>query len=484
MSTQKKSKIYPISGTELNSFNNEKTGVTNEAWYETMAAFEHYDSGRSQLFPNTKSVEEIAGSDKVKIQTRIAEGTYIKPYNIVTRNPDELFLYGGNVRSDEGAYVAKINASSLKEEWRVKLKDPQSTSDFNWPGMVGIHGNGQVYAIAGNLLAKINPDTGEHKTIRLPEHEGQGGAIYNGYDVTDDGIIFAKSMEAGLPVIAGSNDGTKSLSNLRSTAKNGVPSFIVAVNPHNLEILASLEAPEPGLGRITCVRSGKTDYIYFLGITRLWRYLYCEGVLKLDPDWFPMNYVDQGGEPGTAIGLLGNWAIFQTNFIASKVPLRVFAVNIWDSTQFHSIQPFPDSKVSYEYSKPALDIENSRVYTNDQAANMVAGLDFDPNSGFKIAWKETQGHMSSFWSIIAGKENRQIIGNDFWATSAKGKKKGDRIIWRDAATGKEIVATKILDKNSNPCIATPGFEGRFYYFATTSQKLVEMTPVAKFPAKK
>ena len=87
--------------------------------------------------------------------------------------------------------------------------------------------------------------------------------------------------------------------------------------------------------------------------------------------------------------------------------------------------------------------------------------------------------MSSFWCITAGKENRQIIGNDFWLTASNGNKKGDRIIWRDAATGEEIVSTKVLDKKSNPCIVTPGFSGRFYYFATQREKLIEMTPVKK-----
>lgn len=460
------------------SLEHQKTGVTNEAWYQTMAPFEHYDSGRSQLFQNTKTVEAIAGSDKVKIQTRTAKGNYKKPYNLVTRNTNELFLYGGNVRGEEGGYVAKINAKSLEEEWRVIIKD-DGTSEFNWPGMVGAHGNGQIYAIAGNLLAKVNPENGEHTIIRLPEHEGQGGAIYNGYDVTDDGIIFAKSMEPGLPVIGSSGDNVGSLSYLRSTAKNGVPSFIVAINPHNLEIMATVESEEPGLGRITCIRKGRTNYIYFLGITRLWRYIFRKGKLKLDPDWKPINYVMDGGEPGTAVGLLGDWAIFQTNFLASKVPLRVFAVNLWDSTKVFSIQPFPNSKISYEYSKPALDIENSRVFTNDQAANMVAGLDFNPGTGFRIAWKAEQGHMSSFWCVVAGKEDRQIIGNDFWATNGKGKKKGDRVIWRDAASGKEIVTTDVLDKTSNPCIVTPGFSGRFYYFATEAEQLIELTPVAK-----
>ncbi len=450
--------------------------VTSDSFYHTMSPFEHYDSVRSQLFPYAETVETIAGSKHVKIvcrSTDAAKNPYPQPYNVITRQQDQLFVFGGEVRGEYGSYVARVNTTTLEEEWRIYIKD-EGPGDFNWPGLLAVHGNGQLYAVAGNLMAKINPDTQEYKIIKLPQHEGQGGAVYNGFDVAADGIIFTKSMEAGKPLMNFGSEAVSPLEQLRSVAMNDVPAFILAVNPHNLDILSQVEAPEAGLGRLTCERRDGVDYIYFLGITRLWRYLFKDGRLTLDEQWGPVPYLTGGGEPGTAVGLLGDWAVFATNFLASASPLEVFAVNIWNSNKIHSLVPFGGKK-SQEWSKPALDLANSRVYVADQLANMVGGLDFNPQTGFSKAWEAKQQHMASFWAIVGDKDDRQIIGTAYTAA------KGEEVIWRDAETGEEIVRSGIVDKGGSPSpsIVTPGFDGRFYYLAQEEQRVTEMTPVAK-----
>lgn len=442
-------------------------GATNGSFYNTMSPFEHFSEGRPQLFPHTHTVQRIAGADKVKIDTRESVGDYVKPYNIVTRNSNELFVYGGKVGSADGAYVAKLNTHTLEEIWRVKLT-VDNPDQWDWPGVMAVHGNGQLYAIAGYLLAKIDPETGAHTVITLPQHEGQGGAAYNGFDIAPDGIIFAKSMETGVPATA---------SKLRSVAVNSVPSYIVAINPHNLDILDVIETSEPGLGRLTCERRDGVDYIYFLGITRLWRYLFTGDAIKPDATWGPVTYVTGKAQPGTAVGIFGDWLIFQTNFLESTQPAEVFAVNRFNSAKVFSIVPFPDSKRSQEWSKPALDIDNNRVYVADQLANKVAGIRFDPAEGFSIEWEMDQIHMASFWAAVAGKEDRQIIGTECIEAE------GERVLWRDARTGEEIVKTVVLNKGKvitipSPSIVTPGFNNKFYYLAVDAQKVIEMTPVA------
>ncbi len=67
----------------------------------------------------------------------------------------------------------------------------------------------------------------------------------------------------------------------------------------------------------------------------------------------------------------------------------------------------------------------------------------------------------------------QLIGNDFTPSE------GDRVVWRDAASGWEIVRTPVLDVGHNGSIVTPGFGGRFYYMALDQGTVIELTPVQK-----
>jgi hypothetical protein len=382
---------------------------------------------------------------------------------VVTRDRDELFVYGGYVSEGNGAYVAKLDPVTLREAWRVYLRAARD-DHWNWFGVVGVHGNGSLYAIAGNLLARINPHFGETLLTSLPEHPGQGGAAYNGFVISPGGVIFAKSMERGHPC-----DGDKVLG-LACCARNDVPAFLVAVDPGDLHLKAQIETREPVIGRIMTEQHNGVDYVYCPGVTRLWRFIYKGDSFEPDPAWGPVRYVEGHDQPATGVGLMGDWAVFQTNFLPSSAPLTIWAVNIQDSSQVHRIQPFPTATPSQEFSKPALDPEHMRVYTNDQLAGEVAALDFDSQRGFTLRWKARQ-RMESFWALTGDRAHRQAIGTDRTP-------EGDRVIWRDAASGKEIARSAVLDQGTNAGIVCSGFDGRYYYMAEQSQKILEITPVA------
>lgn len=443
-----------------------ETGPSDGAWFNTLTPFEHYDSIRTQHFPHTCTAQRIAGSDSVAITTRESVADYPSPYNALTRNRGELFVYGGYVAKDDGAYVAKLDPATLDEKWRVHMRVTDS-NHFNWAGVAGVLGNGFVYAIAGNLLAKVNPDTAETSVIHLPEHPGQGGAAYNGFVVSPQGVIFAKSMERGAACPAHCN----LICGLECAAKNGVPSFLVAVDPRGPSVIAQTETREPIIGRIMTDQQDGKDYVYCPGITSVWRYAFINGTLELDPSWGPVPYVSGKEQPGTGCGLLGDWVVVQTNFLESSAPLKVWGINKRDSARSHTIQPFPAGSPSQEWSKPGLDIENRRVYTSDQKVGKVTALDFDPQRGFTRGWEAKQT-MASFWAIVANRNNRQIIGSDY-------ANEQDHAVWRDAATGKEIARSSALDERFNGGIIAPGFDGKFYYMAVDRQKVMELSLVPR-----
>jgi hypothetical protein len=436
------------------------TGSDNGPWYRTLMPFEHFNSARTQQFPHSCNTHQLAGPEGALVKTRFASGSYPEPYNVLTRERDELFVHGGYVDQDYGAYVAKLDPVTLRETWRVIMRiDGES---FDWPGVSGVLGNGFVYAISGNLLAKIDPESGASQIITLPQHADGCGAAYNGFVVTEGGVLIAKSLERGTSKVNG-------LAGLKAVADNNIPAILIAVNPETMEIIAQTDTPEPILGRVTVARHHDRDYVYLAGASRIWRYLYTDAAFELDESWNPIySDPDQGETPGTACGLLGDWVVVQNNFLPAKAPLRITAVSAEDATLLHAIIPFPESSWSEEFSKPGLDPFHSRVYTNDQLAGLVAGLDFNPETGFTVRWKEEQ-RMASFWAVVGPPEARNLIGTDW------NLKDGEHVLWRDADTGRELTRTVPLDQKANPGIVATGFDGRFYYLCIKQGKLVELT---------
>src|SRR3954454_780130 len=86
----------------------------NPPWFPSLMAFEHYDSGRSHLFPLAEFGGSLGGPNQVI--TRSSSSAYPTPYNTVYLGPDEVFVYGGgygDVEGGTGAFVAKVDPVSL-----------------------------------------------------------------------------------------------------------------------------------------------------------------------------------------------------------------------------------------------------------------------------------------------------------------------------------------------------------------------------------
>jgi hypothetical protein len=427
---------------------------------------EHYDSARTSLFRGTRTVEEIAGSGQVALNARYTSGHYPKLYNVSTGKSGELFAYGGYVSEQGGAYVAKLDAGSLVESWRAPLRLPDH---WNYPGAMAVLGDGNVYAVAGNLLARVNAETGEAQHLTLPQHPGQGGAAYNGFVVSPDGVLFTKSLERGRP--CQQSDLTENLG-IPCAAYHKIPSFLVAVDTTSAElrIIAQTETVEFIMSRIATERHDGVDYVYCPSLGNLWRYIFTGGAFVLDETWGPVPYAGTG-TPGTAPAIMGDWVIIQNNgFVSSFEPFTIRAINIHDSSLTFTHRPLEGYPMSQVGSKAAVDPDNMRVYAADWKAGRVVCLDFDPRQGFTNRWVRQQT-MFCFPSLFGDAGRRQLVGTDYDASH------GDQVVWRDAATGEEVARSAYLDPHFNGSTVGAGFDGTFYYLAQTCKAIVELTPV-------
>jgi len=429
---------------------------------------EQYDSQRTALFRGTRTVQEIAGAPAVALNARYTSGNYPKLYNVSTGRPNELFAYGGYVSEEGGAYVAKLDPGSLAEIWRAEMRLPDH---WNYPGAMAVLDDGNAYAVAGNLLMKVDAESGDAHRIVLPQHPDSGGAAYNGFVVNPDGVIFTKSLERGKP--CRQNALSQNLG-IACAAYHKIPSYLVAVETKSDEprIITQTETVEFIMSRISTERRNGIDYIYCPALTKLWRYTFDGHRFELDKSWGPVDYAGKG-QPGTAPAIMGDWVIIINNgFVSSDEPFTVRAVSIHDSKVQFTHMPLDGYPMSQVGSKPALDIENMRVYAADYKAQLLVCLDFDPERGFTKRWSQQQ-EMFCFLSLFGDAANRQVVGTDYNSSY------GDQVVWRDAATGEEIVRSAYLDPMFNGSTVGPGYDGKFYYLAQTFKALVELTPVRR-----
>lgn len=443
-----------------------ETGPADQGWYVTVAPTEHVDSARSQVHGEACTLEEITGDPAgYAIHKRVAPGSYPQAYNIATREPDELFIYGG-YPGQGGAYVARLNPDTLEELGRVTISIP--STQWSFIGAMGVLGDGYVYSIQSNILAKINPDTGEKVELALPQlasPEGTGAA-YNGFVVTPGDKIIAKSMERG--PCAG--DGT---GGLNCVLNNALPSTVVVVNPKNMKLLAQIQTPEPALGRIMTERHAGADYIYVPGISALIRYVYDDGELWLDETWGPVPYGTNGAN-ASGVGLVGDYAVAQTNYMPSETPSWVVAANIYDSDEQFAIQPFLNDdgsapKRSWVPDKAALDSENGRIYAEDTYARRIAALSLD-STGLRVLWRQNQMG-TGFPFLVGTADDRELVIPSYSNGS-------DKLVWRNPETGALLATSPNLASVATVGAPGAGFEGRFYYPSFSSGELIELTPAS------
>jgi hypothetical protein len=443
-----------------------QTGPSSAAWYVSVAPSEHFNSERTHVFPSTCTPQEIVGSSPVGVAVRRAPGDYPSPYNIVTRGRDELFVYGGaygDQPNATGSYVARLDPLTLQSVWRTQLIDARAEKRWNYPGVIAVHGNGLVYAIYGDRLAKLDPANGKIiQQVTLPSPKGAEArdVSYNGFTVLSDGTIVAKSIGRGRCDLEG-------FTALLQCPQDKFPAAVlVTVNPDTLEVVSSLELPEPAFGRITSTRYRGQQYVYLAGSRNLLRYVWRDGKLALDPSWGPVAYLRPGQTPASAIGMIGDFVALQTNAAPAQTPLSVVAVSQVDSARVFELQPFKDvfSFTSFLPSMISVDPENNRIYAQDSGPGQLAAIDMT-EGGLKLAWRAPQRTLS-FTTLIGGAKNRVIVGTDIPDVRTPRDLQGftrEQVVWREAATGAEIARSPDLEPLTSGALVTPGFHGVMYY---------------------
>lgn len=462
----------------------------NPPWYPSLEAFEHYNSGRSHVFPEATFGGSYSGINVVN--TLSSPMVYPSGYNMAYLDENNIFIYGGgygDVPGSVGAFVAKVDPSTLGPIWYKQLINTSINGEWDYPGSMGILDDGFIYVSYGYRLAKLSKNGEVIATLNLPT----GGAepentSYNGFNATSDGIIVMKSVyrQAGCSI-----QGPDAL--LNCPDPSDVPSSIlVSVNPKTMQVIDKITLPAPVGARPTISTFNGKNYVYLLEPTTAIRYEVKAGKFILDNTWNPGTITLSGQTLCTSFVVMNDWVVAQTNTLPASTALDVIAINQSNASIQFRLQPFAGDPIpplvaaAFSTSGPggapaiswapmsvSADPENNLIYASDSLPGEIAALTIT-SGGLQVVWKANQT-TTEFTTLIGSQANRVLVGTDIPGPEIPGNNSNDFAVWRNAATGQELARSPLLPAMTQGTMIQPYYNGDMF-FEVQSGTLIKLMP--------
>jgi hypothetical protein len=447
-------------------------------YFQSINGAEFADAQRSGTYPCATFTGAFNGANQVYAWH--SQDAYQGVSFVNNRKPGELYLTGGDLPKINGPwapgpFVAKADATTGREIWRTYL-DNVNVSD-HWIAVenLNILPNGNVAFAWSNRVALLDGDTGRVlRTTVLPTGPAApGDANFKHLTIAPDGTIILKDQlrptgatgEGSFAMIKGIQDGFKQAN-----------SMIVAVDPNTLEILDTIEMPESSSVPHSITMFQEKIAIYAVA-NHAYRYFWDPATKKLSQDtsWV-VPYLQPGQTVGTAPSVMGDWIVVNTNGAppTREKALSVVAMSQKDPSKVTTVFPFGQlewDQVSFALPKTGSDAENNMVYAQDLGVGKVAGMKLDQATGeLKIVFV-VDDRTTCLVALIGPKEKRVMmtsnqhhdvpfepmmlaLGTGFYR---------EQVRWREAATGRLIAESNLMEPMSLNTPATPGFGGRVYY---------------------
>lgn len=485
----------------------------NAPWYPSLQAFEHYNSGRSHVFPKAHFGGSFRKPNAVTTVSS-ADGAYPSGYNTAYLNSGAMFIQGGsygNYTNSIGPFVAKVNPRTLQPIWKTQLVNTVQTGEWDYPGAMAIENDAHIYVVSGYRLFKVDPATGSVvATLELPTMvhmrnnyptlpatyddtltDDSVNTSYNGINALPDGTIIVKSLyrQAGCDL-----NGPQAILYCPET-QNVPASNLISINPHTMQIIDNITLPAPAGARPTITRYHGVDYVYLLEhVSNPVRYAVHNGMFTLDTSWTPAEVPYEGQTAGGSVIVFGDWIVGATNSVPATGALTMFAVNQNDASKVFRLQPYVDDPVapvlreafataaageqavSWAGMSLEADAETGLIYGVETLARKVAAFRLTP-TGFKLVWKKDQ--TTTEWATLIGPRNERVwVGTDIPVDQIPGANQSDRVVFRDASTGRLLAVSGPLPFMTQGSAVQPGYDGSVF-FPGGEGTLVKVTPKAR-----
>jgi len=387
----------------------------------------------------------------------------------IWRNPDELYLLSGGQpgATDAHGLVERIDPLTLEP---LASSGPLNCGGHVWCGAMVAHADGHLYVVNGNHMHCLSASLEVVAERQLPDDRP-----YNGILVMPDGRLVTKELRIG----------------------SGVSRFAV-LEPGTLEIVQTLDMPEPSMGRIASDLQGSgEELIYVPGRENIFRYSYADGVLSRDDGW-TVPYRSEGDGSGLAWDTtLGDGRVwFHDN---GDIP-GVRAI--------HAEHPSGSQGIGGADGSPAADLDFTPVKlrsaamsgggaTGAQVTGKVNGfviappvyvpgahlaIGFDTGNGGLAAFRADdagaltplwQSDIRNFWQPLVYRDTNELVVDDFRDGAVD-----DNLVVLDLTTGAEKARVTTGSPIPNGMFPCPG-PGRDIYYVSNpvvARVFVESAP--------
>jgi hypothetical protein len=295
---------------------------------------------------------------------------------VVTRDPDQLYLLRHTAGEDAVCFVERIDPRTLEP----LIRSPDLAGGPTWPGSIGVHANGSVYAVFGNHAHRLAADLSPLARTPLPRPRP-----YNGFVILPDGHLVTKDF-------AGSRPGAP------VPAADREPCELIVLEPEHLEVVDRCILPEPSVARL----SADGDTVYVVGDTSLMR-LRWDGRLRRDAD-FRVRYRTMAGQTyGWDCVLAAGAAWFLDNgegseaysgtlrgHGVSRAPLHLVRVDL--QTAACTVAEVCGRPGGLVANPPVVDAGRAIAVAYDSGNGVVTAFDIAGDGTLTTRWRRDQEH--------------------------------------------------------------------------------------------
>jgi hypothetical protein len=374
---------------------------------------------------------------------------------------------------------------------------------------MAIMSNGYIYVVSGYRIYKVDPSGGTVvDTLVLPTKvhmqnnypnkpptysstltENAKNTSYNGINALPDGTIVVKSLYR----VAGCTmNGPTAILNCPNS--RDIPaSNLISVDPKTMEIIDEITLPAFAGARPTITRYRGVDYVYLLEkVSNAVRYSVKDGKFTLDTDWAPAAVPYANLTTGGSLVVVNDWIVGATNTVPAAGAPTMFAISQGDASKVFVLQTYVNDPIPPELSKafataaagdvPAIswadmsleaDPENGLVYGVETMARKIAAFRIT-DSGIENVWKKTQ--TTTEWATLIGPKDQRIwVGTDIPGAEIPGKQTTETVVFRDAATGRELARSSRVPVMTQGSAIQPGYGGSVF-FPGGEGTLIKVTP--------
>jgi len=452
--------------------------IPTPGYYPSLNGAEISDSERSGLFPCASFLGSFDAPNQVYAWRSADDYPGISYMN--NRKPGELYIVGGEYPTLEdpnmvGPFVAKANATTGKQIWRTYLDNLNASGHWIGNANLNILPNGNIAFSWSNQIVLIDGDTG----LLLKHNTLPGGAApaedvnYKHLTIAPDGTLILKDQTRPFGCKL---QGTVAIIKCAAEGMKQPNSQLTAVDPDTLEVLDSIELPEPATAPHIVTRFEGRIAIY-IGMNTMVQRAFWDSATKklaLDDSWV-IHPIQKGQSTPAAPTVIGDWVVAQLNGIGSDtVASSVVVASQKDPTRQQIIFPFGELKKgqwSFAMPKNGADPENSMIYSADMGVGKVAGIKLDQVTGKMKVVFVLDDMTTTFQPLFGPKDKRVLLLTNMKPNVEKEPIKAafftqnytEQLTWRDAATGKILAESDFFEPLTGNSLTPPGFGGRVYF---------------------